>query len=42
MVGRPHGNEGAFVVGEPTERIELLDPGRTRHVGGRDADRRVA
>jgi len=35
-VGRPHGNEGAFTVAEPTERLELLDPGRRVAVGGRD------
>jgi 16S rRNA processing protein RimM len=35
-VGRPHGNEGAFTVGEPTERLELLDPGRRVVVGGRE------
>jgi 16S rRNA processing protein RimM len=35
-VGRAHGNEGAFVVTEPTERLELLDPGRTVSVGERE------
>jgi 16S rRNA processing protein RimM len=34
IVGRPHGKEGAFVVAEPTERIELLDPARTVTVAG--------
>jgi 16S rRNA processing protein RimM len=34
-VGRPHGNEGAFVVAQPTERLELLGPGRTVTVGGK-------
>ena len=33
-MGRPHGREGGFVVTEPTERLELLDPGRTVTVGG--------
>ena len=36
-VGRPHGNEGAFTVAEPTERLELLDPGRRVTVAGREA-----
>jgi 16S rRNA processing protein RimM len=35
-VGRPHGNDGAFVVVEPTERLELLAPGRTVIVAGRE------
>lgn len=35
-MGRPHGKEGAFTVAEPTERLELLDPGRRVVVGGRD------
>jgi 16S rRNA processing protein RimM len=35
-VGRPHGNEGAFVVVEPTERLELLGPGRTVSIAGRE------
>jgi 16S rRNA processing protein RimM len=35
-VGRPHGNDGAFVVEEPTERLELLEPGRTVSVAGRE------
>jgi 16S rRNA processing protein RimM len=35
-VGRPHGNDGAFVVGEPTERLELLEQGRTVSVAGRE------
>jgi 16S rRNA processing protein RimM len=34
VVGRPHGREGAFVVADPTERIELLDPARTVSVAG--------
>jgi 16S rRNA processing protein RimM len=33
-VGRPHGTDGAFVVAEPTARIELLDAGRHVLVGG--------
>src|SRR4051812_46738091 len=35
-VGRPHGNQGAFVVSEPTGRLELLDPGRAVTVGERE------
>ena len=35
-MGRPHGNEGAFTVAQPTERPGLLDPGRPVHVAGRD------
>ena len=35
IVGRPHGTEGAFVVAEPTERLELLEPGRTVTVAGK-------
>jgi 16S rRNA processing protein RimM len=35
VVGRPHGTEGAFVVAEPTERLELLDPGRIVTLAGR-------
>jgi 16S rRNA processing protein RimM len=35
-VGRPHGVAGAFVVVEPTERVELLDAGRRVLVGGRE------
>ena len=35
-MGRPHGNEGAFTVGEPTARLELLDAGRSVLVGGRE------
>jgi 16S rRNA processing protein RimM len=35
-VGRPHGNEGAFTVAQPTERSGLLDPGRAVRVAGRD------
>ncbi len=35
-MGRSHGIEGAFVVLEPTERLELLDPGRTVTIGGFD------
>jgi 16S rRNA processing protein RimM len=38
IVGRPHGNEGAFVVVEATERLELLEPGRTITVGDRQLD----
>jgi 16S rRNA processing protein RimM len=34
VVGRPHGKEGAFVVVNPTERIELLDPTRSVTIGG--------
>jgi 16S rRNA processing protein RimM len=34
-VGRPHGNEGGFVVADPTERLGLLEPGRTVTVAGR-------
>jgi 16S rRNA processing protein RimM len=34
-VGRPHGTDGAFTVADPTERIELLDPGSVIVVGGR-------
>jgi 16S rRNA processing protein RimM len=34
IVGRPHGKEGAFLVVEPTERIELLDPACTVTIGG--------
>ena len=33
-VGRPHGNEGAFVVTEPTARLELLDGDRVVTVAG--------
>jgi 16S rRNA processing protein RimM len=33
-VGRPHGRRGAFRVADPTERLELLDPGRELTVGG--------
>jgi len=33
-VGRSHGNEGAFVVAKPTERLRLLDPGRHVLVAG--------
>lgn len=36
-VGRPHGNEGAFAVSEPTDRLELLDAGRSVTVGGSEA-----
>jgi 16S rRNA processing protein RimM len=35
FVGRPHGTEGAFVVSDPTERLDLLDPGRAVTVAGR-------
>jgi 16S rRNA processing protein RimM len=35
-VGRPHGKDGGFTVTDPTERIELLDPGRSIVVGQRD------
>jgi 16S rRNA processing protein RimM len=38
IAGRPHGNDGAFVVVEPTERLELLEPGRTVMVGDRRLD----
>ena len=36
-VGRPHGNDGAFTVAEPTGRLELLDAGRRVTVAGREA-----
>ena len=36
IVGRAHGHEGAFVVNEPTKRLELLDAGRTVTVGDRE------
>jgi 16S rRNA processing protein RimM len=36
IVGRAHGTEGAFVVNQPTERLELLEPGRTITVAGRE------
>jgi 16S rRNA processing protein RimM len=35
-VGRPHGTDGGFTVADPTDRLELLDPGRTVVVGGRE------
>jgi 16S rRNA processing protein RimM len=35
-VGRPHGTAGAFTVADPTERTELLEPGRTVVVGRRE------
>jgi 16S rRNA processing protein RimM len=35
-VGRPHGKEGGFVVSEPTTRLDLLEPGRTVTVGGKE------
>jgi 16S rRNA processing protein RimM len=35
-VGRPHGNDGAFTVAEATDRVQLLDAGRTVRVGKRD------
>ncbi|MGH2978411.1 MAG: ribosome maturation factor RimM [Solirubrobacterales bacterium] len=35
-VGRPHGTDGGFTVTDPTERIELLEPGRSLVVGGRE------
>jgi 16S rRNA processing protein RimM len=35
-VGRPHGLDGGFTVADPTERIELLDPGRFVVVGERE------
>ncbi len=37
-VGRPHGNDGAFTVSEPTDRLELLDAGRHVTVAGREAE----
>jgi 16S rRNA processing protein RimM len=37
LVGRSHGVAGAFVVAEPTERVELLDAGRRVFIGGREA-----
>jgi 16S rRNA processing protein RimM len=36
-IGRPHGNEGAFTISEATERLELLDAGRTVLVAGHEA-----
>jgi 16S rRNA processing protein RimM len=33
-VGRPHGTVGAFHVDDPTDRLTLLEPGRTLVVGG--------
>jgi 16S rRNA processing protein RimM len=36
IVGRPHGIDGAFMVVEPTERLELLAPGRMVSVAGRE------
>jgi 16S rRNA processing protein RimM len=33
-VGRPHGTAGAFHVDDPTDRLNLLDPGATLGVGG--------
>jgi 16S rRNA processing protein RimM len=35
-VGRPHGTDGGFTVADPTDRLELLDPGRKVVVGGRE------
>ncbi len=35
-VGRPHGLDGGFTVSDPTERLELLDAGRSVLVAGRD------
>jgi 16S rRNA processing protein RimM len=35
-VGRPHGTDGGFTVADPTDRLELLDPGRNIVVGGRE------
>jgi 16S rRNA processing protein RimM len=35
-VGRPHGTDGGFTVTDPTDRIELLDPGRSLTVGSRE------
>ena len=35
-MGRPHGTDGGFAVSEPTERVELLDPGRTVVLGDRE------
>jgi 16S rRNA processing protein RimM len=35
-VGHPHGKEGGFVVTEPTERLDLLEPGRQVTVGGKE------
>jgi 16S rRNA processing protein RimM len=35
-VGRPHGTDGGFTVSDPTERLELLDAGRSVLVGERD------
>ena len=32
-VGRPHGIAGAFHVSEPTERLDLLDAGRSVQIG---------
>ena len=36
-MGRPHGVAGAFVVVQPTARLELLDVGRYVLVDGREA-----
>jgi 16S rRNA processing protein RimM len=35
-VGKPHGIDGGFTVAEPTERLELLEPGCTIVVGERE------
>ena len=35
-VGRPHGIDGSFTVAEATNRMQLLDPGRTVRVGERE------
>jgi 16S rRNA processing protein RimM len=37
-VGRPHGNEGACVVVQPTARLELLAAGGTVAVAGRERE----
>ena len=35
-MGRPHGTDGGFTVSDPTERLELLDAGRSVLLGDRD------
>lgn len=35
-VGRPHGTDGGFTLAEATDRINLLEPGRTLFVDGRE------
>ncbi len=36
FVGRSHGTAGAFVVRDPTERLELLEPGKAVSVADRE------